>query len=149
VKDGGVTTYLKEGSFYEEYPSSDIPVLVLNGMIFSLCGIHDFQRVFPQHPLARKIFEEGIATLTKILPRYDMGFWSKYSLCEAEFHPAVDPATIGYHHLHIIQLELMHRLTQLEIFNEIHSRWKQYSTSKNILKMYRFKYQSLRKMKRL
>jgi len=149
VKDGGVTTFLKEGPFYEEYPSPDIPVLVLNGMIFSLCGIHDFLRVFPQHPLVRKIFEEGVATLTKILPRYDMGFWSKYSLCEAEFHPAVDPATIGYHHLHIIQLELMHRLTKLEIFKDYFSRWKEYHRSSNIIRMYFTKYGALKKMNRL
>jgi hypothetical protein len=99
--------------------------------------------------LARKIYEEGIATLTKILPRYDMGFWSRYSLCEAEFHPAVDPATIGYHHLHIIQLELMHRLTKLEIFKDYFSRWKEYHHSRNIIRMYFTKFHALKKMNRL
>jgi heparosan-N-sulfate-glucuronate 5-epimerase len=149
VKDGGVTTFLEEGPFYEEYPSPDIPVLVLNGMIFSLCGIYDFLRVFPNHSLAQLIYNQGIATLIKVLPRYDMGYWSKYSLCEAEFHPAIDPATIGYHHLHIIQLELMFRLTSQELFNNYCQQWKNYHGFSNIIKMYWLKYRSLKKMKRL
>ena len=149
VKDGGVTTFLKEGPFYEEYPSPGIPVLVLNGMIFSLCGIFDFLRVFPGHALARQIYDAGVTTLVNILPRYDMGFWSKYSLCEAEFHPPVDPATIGYHHLHIIQLELMHRLTGKEPFTYYSQQWKKYHSISNVIKMYWLKYKSLKKMKRL
>ncbi len=149
VKEGGVTTFLKEGPFYEEYPSPDTPVLVLNGMIFSLCGIYDFLRVYPGHALAQKIYDDGVATLVNILPRYDMGFWSKYSLCEANFHPAVDPATIGYHHLHIIQLELMYRLTKIEIFKEYCLRWKAYHRLMNIIKMYFIKYRALRKMNRV
>jgi hypothetical protein len=149
VKEGGVTTFVDEGPFYEEYPSPETPVLVLNGMIFSLCGIYDYLRVFPGNPPARKIYDEGLATLVKILARYDMGFWSRYSLCTAEFHPPVDPSTIGYHHLHIIQLELMHRLTGHELFNFYSQQWKKYHGWVNISKMYWLKYKSLKKMKRL
>ena len=118
VKDGGVTTFTEEGPFYEEYPSPDVPVLVLNGMIFALCGIFDYIRVDKDHELANEIFSKGVSTLERLLPRYDMCFWSKYSLCGAEFHAHVDPASISYHHLHIIQLELMYRLTDNAIFKE-------------------------------
>ncbi len=124
-------------------------MLVLNGMIFSLCGIYDFLRVCPGHAFAQKIWDEGVATLVNILPRYDLGFWSKYSLCEADFHPAVDPATIGYHHLHIIQLDLMYRLTKIEIFNEYFQKWREYHRLNNIVKMYFMKYRALRKMNRV
>ncbi|GAB4367976.1 MAG: hypothetical protein Kow0042_08940 [Calditrichia bacterium] len=148
VAEGGVTTFTEFGPFYEEYPA-DVAVLVLNGHIFSLCGIYDFIRVEPQDELARQIFERGVNTLENILPQYDMGFWSKYSLCQADFHPEVDPSTIGYHHLHIIQLQLMHRLTGRAIFKETAERWKSYATLRNIIKMYRIKYKALKKMKRL
>lgn len=148
VEEGGVVTWLNEGPFYEEYPAN-VPVLVLNGMIFSLCGVYDFIRTHRGHKIAEQIFNHGVETLVKILPRYDMGFWSKYSLCEAEFHPPVDPATIGYHYLHIIQLELMNRLTGKKIFNEYAKRWQEYAKLRNILKMYRIKYQALKKMNRL
>ncbi len=148
VEEGGVRVDLEEGPFYEEYPAA-IPVLVLNGLVFSLCGIYDFVRVHPDHALARQVFEVGVGTLERLLPRYDMGFWSKYSLCEADFHPGVDPATIGYHFLHVVQLELVYRLTGKRIFREVAERWQAYATWPNILRAYTIKYRALRKMGRL
>ncbi len=148
VEEGGVVTHTAHGPFYEEYPAA-VPVLVLNGMIFSLCGVYDFVRTHPDHKIAREIFDRGVNTLTELLPEYDMGFWSKYSLCRAEFHPEVDPSTIGYHHLHIIQLELMYRLTGRDVFREYARRWQNYATWRNIIKMYRIKYRALKKMNRL
>ena len=148
VKEGGVTTFTAQGPFYEEYPA-EVPVLVLNGHIFALCGVYDFIRTHPDHQPARQIFEQGVTTLERLLPRYDLGFWSKYSLCEADFHPEVDPATIGYHHLHIVQLELMYRLTGRPVFREYAHRWKNFAGLKNILKMYCLKYRALKKMNRL
>jgi len=149
VQDGGIVTFLTEGNFYEEYPSPHVPVLVLNGMIFSLCGIYDYLRMYPKHSLASEIFNSGLSTLQKILPRYDLGYWSKYSLCESDFHPDVDPSTIGYHHLHIIQLELMYQLTKIPIFFQYSEKWKQQVKWRNIFRMYFSKYKALRKMKRL
>jgi hypothetical protein len=148
VNDGGITIFTEVGPFYEEYPA-DVPVLVLNGMIFALCGIYDFIRTHPQHELVADIFQKGVSTLERLLPKYDMGFWSKYSLCEADFHPQVDPSTIGYHHLHIIQLDLMHRLTGKDVFKEYLELWRSYATTKNILRMYQIKFKALKKMNRL
>ncbi|MEE4310901.1 MAG: D-glucuronyl C5-epimerase family protein [candidate division KSB1 bacterium] len=148
VEEGGVAQIMPDGAFYEEYPSH-VPVLVLNGMIFALCGIQDFLRLHPEHNLAARIMDDGVKALINLLPSYDMGFWSKYALCEADFHPKVDPATIGYHHLHIIQLELMHRLTKNDIFPEYARKWRAYVNKRNILKMYSVKYKALRTMRRL
>jgi hypothetical protein len=149
VKEGGITTFTEFGPFYEEYPSKEIPVLVLNGMIFSLCGVYDFLRLQPDNKLAKSIFDDGVNTLVGLLPLFDMGFWSKYSLCEASFHPKVDPASIGYHHLHIIQLELMYRLTEKVIFKEFAIRWKSYVNAFNISRMYYLKLKALRKLNRI
>jgi hypothetical protein len=149
VVEGGVTTLTEFGPFYEEYPSETIPVLVLNGMIFSLCGIFDFVRVQPRHPLAEEIFKAGTETLQEILPKYDIGFWSKYSLCQAPYHPNIDPSTISYHHLHIIQLELMYRLTEKKIFKDYAIRWKSYVNTFNISRMYYLKLKALRKLNRI
>jgi len=118
-------------------------------MIFALCGVYDFVRTHPGYALSREIFDEGVETLVRLLPRYDLGFWSRYSLCEADFHPEIDPATIGYHYLHIVQLKLMFRLTGREKFQEYARRWESYINLSNILKMYKLKYSALRKMNRL
>ncbi|MDX1701805.1 MAG: D-glucuronyl C5-epimerase family protein, partial [Melioribacteraceae bacterium] len=57
VSEGGVTSFTEFGPYYEEYTAS-VPVCVLNGMIFSLCGVADYMRVFPDSNLAEKLFNE-------------------------------------------------------------------------------------------
>ena len=148
VKDGGIVTFLNEGPFYEEYPAK-VPVLVLNGMIFALFGIYDFVRVNPNHNQAKEIYNRGLKCLEKLLPKFDIGFWSQYSLCKADFHPKVDPARISYHLLHIVQLQAMYKITGHEIFNHYANKWLSYLNLSNKLKMYVLKYKALKKMNRL
>ena len=148
VSQGGVTSFTKWGPFYEEY-TAEIPTLVLNGMIFSLCGVHDFMRVFPENKLAEKIFSDGIQTLINILPEYNLGFWSKYNLCEADWYPKIDPATIQYQRLHISQLEVLYRITGQKIFKDYQEKFRKQDKFINILKMYKLKYTSLKKIGRL
>ncbi len=148
VSEGGVTSFTKWGPFYEEY-TAEVPTLVLNGMIFSLCGIYDFMRVFPENKLAKKIFNDGIATLKKILTEYDLGYWSRYNLCMADWYPEIDPATIGYQRLHITQLEMLYKLTGEVVFKEYAERFKEQDNLRNSLKMYGVKYTALKKIGRL
>ncbi len=148
VSEGGVTSYTKWGSFYEEYTST-VPTMVLNGMIFALCGVYDFIRVFPEHKLAKRIFDEGIETLIKILPEYDLGFWSRYNLCKAEWHPQIDPATIAYQRLHAIQLKMLYKLTGYDIFNQYSEKFQKQDNLLNTLRMYLIKYKALKKIGRL
>ena len=148
VSEGGVTSFTKWGPFYEEY-TAQIPTLVLNGMIFSLWGIYDFMRVFPENKLAKKIFDDGISTLKNILPEFDLGFWSRYNLCEADWYPQIDPATIGYQRLHVTQLEMLFKLTSEVVFKEYADRFSEQDNLPNVLKMYRVKYAALKKIGRL
>ncbi len=148
VSEGGVTAFTEWGRFYEEY-TAELPTLVLNGMIFSLCGVYDFLRVFPENKLARKLFEEGIQTLIRILPEYDLGFWSRYNLCRVDWYPRVDPATVGYQRLHVVQLEMLHRLTKEKLFKEYADRFREQENFRNRIRMYRVKYAALRKLNRL
>jgi len=148
VVKGGVASFTEFGPFYEEYTAS-VPTLVLNGMIFALCGVYDFIRVFPDNKRARKIFDEGIITLENILPQYDMQFWSKYNLCKAEWYPSVDPATIGYQRLHVNQLEMLNKLTGKNLFSKYVEIFSKQDTLFNALKMYRIKFKALKKIGRL
>ncbi|MBW6458022.1 MAG: D-glucuronyl C5-epimerase family protein [FCB group bacterium] len=148
VKDGGVRSETEWGPFYEEY-TAEFPTLVLNGMIFSLCGIYDFVRVFPGNIQARKIYEDGIRTLENILPQYDLGFWSKYNLCADARYPEIDPATIAYQRLHVDQLEMLYRLTEKAIFKRYADIFRRQDTFSSAVKMYRIKYSALKKIGRL
>lgn len=147
VSEGGVTQHTKWGPFYEEY-TAEIPTLVLNGMIFSLFGVYDFTRVFPENKLSLKIFNDGIQTIINILPEYDLGYWSRYNLCQADWYPQVDPATITYQILHITQLKLLFKLCKKKIFMEYINKFETQNTLLNKLRMYAKKYVALKKMSR-
>ena len=148
VNQGGVTSWTDFGPFYEEY-TAEVPTLVLNGMIFSLFGLMDFIRVFPENILALRLFNEGIQTLENILPEFDLGYWSRYNLCQADWYPPVDPSTIGYQRLHIAQLKMLHRLTKKESFQHFADKFTSQDTISNALRMYTLKYRSLKKLRRL
>jgi len=148
VKEGGVTTQTKFGPFYEEYAAS-VPTLVMNGLIFALFGIYDFKRVFPDNRTADKLFSSGISTLEKILPEYDLGFWSKYNLCKAEWYPEIDPATIRYQRLHVEQLQVLYKITKSAVFDKYSRKFRKQDSLFSALKMYRLKYKALKKIGRL
>lgn len=148
VKDGGVTSFTQWGPYYEEYTSTE-PTMVLNGKIFALCGLHEYTRVFPENPLARRLFDEGLETLAKVLPEYDLGFWSRYNLCRAPWHPDIDPATIAYQRLHVNQLTMLHRLSGREIFERYAKIFADQDTLFNAVRMYAIKYRALKKIGRL
>lgn len=148
VSEGGVTSFTQWGPFYEEYTSS-VPTLVLNGKIFAMCGIYDFARVFPENKLARKLYDEGIETLKNILPAYDMGFWSRYNLCEAPWYPKIDPATISYQKLHVTQLKMLYQLTNEEVFKSYMLKFNKQNTLFNAFRMYFIKFRALKKLGRI
>lgn len=148
VSEGGVTSYTEWGPFYEEYTAT-VPTMVLNGKIFALCGLHEFTRVFPEHALAGRLFDDGLETLEKVLPEYDLGFWSRYNLCRAPWHPEIDPATIAYQRLHVNQLTMLHRLTGRAIFKRYADIFREQDTLLNALRMYRIKFKALKKIGRL
>lgn len=148
VGEGGVTCFSNWGPFYEEY-TADVPTMVLNGKIFALCGLYDFVRVFPENRTAKALFENGVETLVKILPQYDMGFWSRYNLCDASWYPEIDPATISYQRLHVTQLDMMHRLTGEDIFKQYAQKFAKQDTLFNALRMYILKYRALKKIGRI
>ena len=148
VSKGGVTAFTEWGPFYEEYTAS-VPTLVLNGMIFSLFGLCDFCRVFPDHELAQRLYQEGLDTLEKILPHFDLNYWSRYNLCRAEWYPRIDPATVSYQNLHVLQLRVLYELTGRAVFKSFADRFSDQVTSINAIRSFFVKYKALKKLNRI
>jgi len=148
VKEGGVTRFTDCGPFYEEY-TAEVPTRVLNGMIFALFGVYDRLRAFPEDSTARRIFDEGIATLENILPRYDLGYWSRYNLCDAPWYPGTDPATIAYQRLHVAQLQVLYKISGKELFKRYADIFRAQDRPLNMIKMYAVKQKALKKIGRL
>lgn len=148
VKDGGVMSETEWGPFYEEY-TSKVPILVFNGHIFSLFGINDFKRVFPQHELSKSIFKEGYNSLVNCLDQYDLGYWTRYNYCQADFYPNTDTATLSYQRLHIMLLGVISQIINHQQIEETMERWISYITVGNCLRAYRNKYAELKSLGRV
>ena len=121
---GGVAGYIGNLVIYDEYPSS-LQCHVLNGFIFALWGLFDISRISGDET-ARRLYEEGLHTLNKILPMYDTGYWSLYHLAGG----IKNPATIPYHRLHVNQLNALYLMTNDSIYKEFADRWQEYLQSR-------------------
>ena len=79
---GGVlATFLGKYAWYEEYPTTPHS-FVLNGFIYSLLGLYDLNSTAPanQSNEAAVLFEQGMASLKKMLLLYDTGSGTSYDL---------------------------------------------------------------------
>jgi hypothetical protein len=122
ISEGGVAFIDESGDlWFEEYLVSP-PTHILNGFIWALWGVYDYW-LSTQDSSARDLFSRGVRTLLHNLARYDLGFWSLYEQSGTRL-PMV--ASNFYHRLHIVQLRVMHRLTNEHTFAQIADRWETY-----------------------
>lgn len=122
AENGGVLAKLDGSDFYEEYPAK-IHTYVLNGFIFSLWGLLDFYIVSKDEE-AKKLYQNGEATLEKNLYRYNVGHilhWSYYDLYPFKIK---DITSIYYHKLHIEQLKAMYELTGCTEYKKYYEKWE-------------------------
>jgi hypothetical protein len=109
----------------EEYPTEP-PSLVLNGMIFGLWGLRDVAVALDDGE-ADAAFRAGVDALVASIGRWDTGWWSAYDLHP---HPLRNIASLGYHALHIAQLEATHELAPRDELAEAAARWTGYARSR-------------------
>lgn len=119
----GLVSSTPHGPVLEEAPS-DPPSHILNGWIYALWGVFDVHLALGTAS-AGDAFQAGVACLRGLLPRYDAGWWSRYSLYP---HPLADLAKPFYHRLHVAQLEVLYRLTGFPDLHRTAVRWHAYDT---------------------
>ncbi len=126
IDSGGVAFTDSAGDlWFEEYIVSP-PTHILNGFIWALWGTYDYY-LATRDNTAQDLFLRGVRTLVRNLERYDLGFWSLYELSGTRL-PMV--ASRFYHQLHIVQLRIMHRLTEEVKFAIVADRWEGYAHSR-------------------
>src|SRR3954447_3497050 len=123
--DGGTLAELDGEPFVEEYPTSP-PSFVLNGAIFAVWGFHDVAEALGDDRVGAK-FAELAGTLCDALPRYDLGYWSRYDLYP---HPLPNVASSAYHLLHINQLTALQRQVENRGLAETTARWERYMAAR-------------------
>jgi len=126
IDAGGVAFTDASGDlWFEEYIVSP-PTHILNGFIWALWGVYDYF-LATRDNTAQDLFSRGVRTLLHNLAPYDLGFWSLYEQSGTRL-PMV--ASAFYHRLHIVQLRVMHRLTEGAEFARVADRWEDYARSR-------------------
>ena len=115
-----------EGPVPEECPT-DPPSRILNGWIYAAWGLNDVALGLDSSE-ARTMYEDVVTSLLATIPRYDVGWWSSYSLYP---HRIRDLAKLFYHRLHVDQLDVMGRLTSESVFGTLAQRWRDYDTARH------------------
>lgn len=126
---GGVLDVDSEGDWWIEEYVVDPPTHILNGFMWALWGVWDllrFEAAGAEHDRIEDLWARSLATLEKNLARFDCGYWSRYDLAPL---PLANVASPFYHRLHIVQLDVMHRLTGRPVFKSWHDSWSQYLDS--------------------
>jgi hypothetical protein len=140
VGSGGVMRRTEHGGdFYEEYPSEP-PSFVLNGFVFSLWGLYEHNKLTKSERSLR-LFKRGIQGLKDMLPKYDLGYWSRYDLFPANDRPAAP----SYHRIHVRQLRVLAGMTGEEMFSRTARSWSQnerswFCTARAVLGIARHKF---------
>lgn len=123
IEEGGTAFYNNQDLFLEEYPLVGESNTVLNGWIFSIFGLYDFKKVNNEKKYD-DIYRKTIQTLAKTLPKYDLGYWSKYDLSGKIASPA-------YQALHVALLNVMFDITGDNIFLYYSEKWNNDLSSKH------------------
>jgi len=120
--EGGVTYVDDRGYTWFEEVIVDPPTHILNGFIWAAWGVYDYHLHTGDQDAAH-LFAEAVRTLKDNLHRFDAGFWSLYEQSGTRMKMLASPF---YHHLHIVQLQVMHRLTGDPVFADYAHRWEVY-----------------------
>ena len=119
IEEGGVAKKSGDSLILLEYV--DKP-LVLNGWIFSLWGLLDYCKLFPEDKESKQQYDASFDAMIRKLSEFDNGYWSLYNNEGMMASPF-------YHHLHINQLRAMFALTSRNEFKEYSEKWEKYSNS--------------------
>jgi len=118
IAEGGLLRKYDGLTVLEEVVA-DRPTAILDGMIFAVLGLQDYCYVI-ESARAQSVLTECYDTLETLLPRYDLGYWSRADLYSAD--PPM-PASAFYHGLHVALLRVLADLTGRKTFQEYADRW--------------------------
>lgn len=122
IREGGTCHWDADGNVWIEEYLVDPPSHILNGFMWALWGVHD-HALLTGDARARDLFRDGARTIVENLDLFDTGWWSLYDSPEGRL---LNPASPFYHSLHVVQLNVMHRLTGHDAFRARASKWDAY-----------------------
>lgn len=108
--------------YFEEYPQT--PTAVMNGFMSSLICIWELS-FWLKEQWINKLWQNGIQSLEKMLPHYNIGWWTLYDLNDQS--SILNVNSPRYHLLEIHYLQILHVLSKSQIIlDELTKRQQQY-----------------------
>ncbi|ANF26048.1 hypothetical protein PS273GM_13280 [Stutzerimonas stutzeri] len=119
---------LKGYVFFEEVVTEPNDNYILNGYMFALLGLYDWSKVPSPNAADQKLsahfFKEGIQTLEKILPYYEVDGLSVYDLTHYTFNNRKNIlVTASYTGVHVYLLHALHSVTGSSILKDYEDNW--------------------------
>lgn len=114
LADGG--TAIADGKSLVLLEYTHLPA-VMNGWIFAWWGLYDYVLTTHDSGKYRQNLELSLQSLEQQLGKFTKSYWSMYDLGGRIASPF-------YHHLHIAQMQAMHRLTEHQIFDDYAQQWQ-------------------------
>ena len=121
TENGGVTNYIDGDVLLEEYPCVPLNT-ILNGWIFALFGIFDYNLVFGDEQ-SQEFLSRTLNSLVRCLKRFDNGYWSLY---DDSLRRLASPF---YHNLHLAQLEALCLVSDAPELKVCLRRWQKFERS--------------------
>ena len=125
ISEGGVAYTDLDGYYWLEETIVEPPTHILNGFLWAAWGLYDYH-LHTGDPVARDLFDRSERTLAAKLYLFDAGYWSLYEQSGTRLQMLTSPF---YHRLHIVQLEVMGRLTGNQVFFDMGARWQRFADS--------------------
>lgn len=124
LANGGVVSRLADGGVFLEQVATEPAAHCLGGGLIALFGLYDLLRRGGE-PWARALFDESVATLGRLLPRFDAGYWS-YRTLLASPHGRRQLATPREHAFHVAELRVLCAMTGDGYFGGVAGDWSEY-----------------------
>jgi heparosan-N-sulfate-glucuronate 5-epimerase len=125
VEDGGMLLGF-DGFVVLEEAVADRPTAILDGLMFAAFGLQDYCYAVPDDVETMKLMQRVYDSIARLLPRFDLGYWSRADLYSVDVPM---PASHFYHGLHVAQLRVLADLTGLPTFGDYASRWEEAAAS--------------------
>jgi heparosan-N-sulfate-glucuronate 5-epimerase len=123
VEEGGVIFRLSSKSCFIEEIAHPPFIHILNGCQIALMGLFEHLQLFSD-PKVQKVLEASVQGIEELLPQFDTGYWSLYSLGYRW-----DIASRHYHHVHVRLFRDLGKLLNNAQFSNYAGKWEKYEMS--------------------
>ncbi len=129
IRQGGTATLENNGTIFFQEHRKTPAAYILNGHLFSCFAAWEAGSYFAE-PRYQEAATAGFNYLYENLSRFDLGYWSAYSLQKKRLG-IPDIASVHYHGVHAAQLTTAGEITGNQTFHSFSDKFTEYQNSRH------------------